>query len=195
MTRGKEADVTVVERSSAQRVEVPIVRTKDLAVHFTRWVGSRRRTVRAVDDFTIEVRAGETLGLVGESGCGKSTVGRTLLGAIKPTSGRIEFRGIDVTDSNSKAWRALRRDMQLVFQDPYSALNPKMTVKEIISEPFIVHGVSKKAELQHEVDKLLDLVGLPRTSAAQVPARIFGWPATAHRHCPSARPATGVRRG
>ncbi len=174
VTRGKEADVTVVERSSAQRVEVPIVRTKDLAVHFTRWVGSRRRTVRAVDDFTIEVRAGETLGLVGESGCGKSTVGRTLLGAIKPTSGRIEFRGIDVTDSNSKAWRALRRDMQLVFQDPYSALNPKMTVKEIISEPFIVHGVSKKAELQHEVDKLLDLVGLPRTSARKYPHAFSG---------------------
>ena len=168
------ADVSVIESKAVSAAGVPIVRTDNLAVHFTRWVGSRRQTVHAVDDFSIEVAPGETLGLVGESGCGKSTVGRTLLGAIKPTAGRIEFRGRDITNESRKGWRALRRHMQLVFQDPYSALNPKMTVREIISEPFIVHGVSQRSELENEVDRLLDLVGLPRSSARKFPHAFSG---------------------
>ncbi|MYH93208.1 MAG: ATP-binding cassette domain-containing protein, partial [Acidimicrobiaceae bacterium] len=101
----------------------PLVESRDVSVHFSRWVGSRRRTVYALDDFSIAVAPGETVGLVGESGCGKSTAGRALLGAVKPTKGQVFFEGKDVTDLNRRNWRAMRKQVQMIFQDPYSALN------------------------------------------------------------------------
>ena len=125
----------------------PLVESRDLSVHYSRWVGSRRRTVYALDDFNIAVAPGETVGLVGESGCGKSTAGRALLGAVKPTAGRVFFDGEDVTDLSRQRWRAMRKQVQMIFQDPYSALNPKLKVGESIAEPFLVHTRMRGSEL------------------------------------------------
>ncbi|MDE0664553.1 MAG: ATP-binding cassette domain-containing protein, partial [Acidimicrobiaceae bacterium] len=99
---------------------VPLVESRDVSVHFSRWVGSRRRTVYALDDFSIAVAPGETVGLVGESGCGKSTAGRALLGAVKLTKGQVLFEGKDVTNLSRRNWRAMRKQVQMIFQDPYS---------------------------------------------------------------------------
>src|SRR5579872_2624307 len=96
--------------------------------------------LRAVDDVSFDVAAGETLGLVGESGCGKSTVGRLLLRLTEPTAGRVEFMGDDLTRLSPDALRARRRDMQIIFQDPYGALNPRMRVEDIVMEPLVIHG-------------------------------------------------------
>ncbi|MHB8459015.1 MAG: ABC transporter ATP-binding protein [Candidatus Limnocylindrales bacterium] len=123
---------------------------------FERHVGD----VRAVDDVTFEVRRGETLGLVGESGCGKSTTGRTVLRLYRPTAGRIEFDGQDITRLEGEALRRIRRRMQMIFQDPYASLNPRQTVGGIVGEPLLVHGMGSPAERREKVADLLDVVGL-----------------------------------
>ena len=117
--------------------------------------------VKAVDDVTFFIRRGETLGLVGESGCGKTTVGRTILQLYKPTAGEVIFEGQDIAGKSVSEMRPLRREMQLIFQDPYSSLNPRMTCGNIIGEPLIVHHLTKsKAEYRERVAHLLEVVGL-----------------------------------
>ena len=152
----------------------PLVESRDLSVHYTRRVGSRRRTVYALDDFSIAVAPGETVGLVGESGCGKSTAGRALLGAVKPAAGRVFFDGADVTDLSRRNWRAMRKHVQMIFQDPYSALNPKLKVGESIAEPFLVHTRKRGAELNDAVAELLEMVGMTAGAASKYPHAFSG---------------------
>jgi oligopeptide/dipeptide ABC transporter ATP-binding protein len=155
-------------------VDEPIVRAEGLTVHYKRRVGSWTKTVHALDDLDLEVHTGETLGLVGESGCGKTTAGRALLGAVPPTKGKLFFKGRDVTRLARGEWRALRKDIQLVFQDPYSALNPKQPIGDSIAEPLVVHGVARGAQLERRVRELLDLVGLPPSAARKYPHAFSG---------------------
>ncbi|MEZ4598559.1 MAG: ATP-binding cassette domain-containing protein [Syntrophotaleaceae bacterium] len=122
--------------------------------------GGKTQVLRAVDDVSFHLRPGETLGLVGESGCGKSTTGKCLLRLLEPDSGEVVFRGQNILKLPPRAMRPLRRDMQMIFQDPYASLNPRMRVIEIVGEPLKVHGLAKGRALQQEVARLLDTVGL-----------------------------------
>jgi oligopeptide/dipeptide ABC transporter ATP-binding protein len=130
--------------------------------------------LRAVDDVSFEVAAGETLGLVGESGCGKSTVGRLLLRLTEPTAGRVEFMGEDLTLLAPDALRARRRDMQIIFQDPYGALNPRMRVADIVMEPLVIHGTRPDAAARRRVGELLERVGLAAAHAGRYPHEFSG---------------------
>jgi len=133
------------------------------------------RFVHAVDSVSLYVRRGETLGLVGESGCGKSTLGRTMLRLVEPTLGRISFDGKDVTRMGPADLRAIRRRMQIVFQDPYSSLNPRMTVREIVGEGIAIHKLAKtRAEADEKVAAVLDKVGLRPEMMARYPHEFSG---------------------
>ena len=130
--------------------------------------------IKAVDDVSLTIRRGETLGLVGESGCGKSTVGRTILRLYEPTAGRIVFDGKDITTMSQSDLRPLRRRMQMVFQDPYASLNPRHSVGRIVGEPLRVHGLSGKKDTAKRVRELLEIVGLPADAATRYPHEFSG---------------------
>ncbi len=134
--------------------------------------------IRAVDDVSLYVQAGETLGLVGESGCGKTTTGRAILRLLPPKSarieGRVEFGGTDLYQTPAKALRALRRQMQIIFQDPVGSLNPRMTVGAMISEPMVVHRLVPRPEIPEQVGDLLEKVGFPRDVANRYPHEFSG---------------------
>ena len=130
--------------------------------------------VKAVDDISLSVRRGETLGLVGESGCGKSTLGRTLIRLYEPTSGQIEFDGHDFRKSRGQKLRDLRRDIQMIFQDPYASLDPRMTVGQIIEQPFVIHNQFQKTERELKVKQLLELVGLRPSHVNRYPHEFSG---------------------
>ena len=137
---------------------------------FQRQIGA----VHAVDDVSFEVRKGETLGLVGESGCGKSTTGRTILQLYRPTSGHVFFEGHDLVKTKSEELRKMRRKMQMIFQDPYASLNPRMTVGEIVGEPLIVHNLASHKQADERVAELLKLVGLNPAYADRYPHEFSG---------------------
>jgi len=134
----------------------------------------RAKLVRAVDDVTIDIRRGETLGLVGESGCGKSTLGRLVLRLDDPTAGEIRFEGIDLARLDRTGMTAVRKKMQVIFQDPYSSLNPRMTVGQIIGEPIHVHGILPKPQIADRVAELLQVVGLFPYMALRYPHELSG---------------------
>jgi oligopeptide transport system ATP-binding protein len=130
--------------------------------------------VRAVDDVTLTIRRGETLGLVGESGCGKSTVGRTILRLYKPTAGRVVFDGKDITTLGEGELRPLRRRMQMVFQDPFASLNPRHSIGRTVGEPLRTHRIAGRRETNARVRELLEAVGLPADAANRYPHEFSG---------------------
>ncbi|MBL7555445.1 MAG: dipeptide ABC transporter ATP-binding protein [Bdellovibrionaceae bacterium] len=130
--------------------------------------------VKAVDDITLEVRKGETIGLVGESGCGKSTFGRTLIRLYEPTAGEIEFEGQNFLKVGGRSLRNLRKDIQMIFQDPYASLDPRMTVGQIVRQPFEIHNVGSSAEREKRVKELLELVGLKASHVNRYPHEFSG---------------------
>ncbi len=151
--------------NQANGTDSVLLRVQDLTMHFpiTRGIIFQRKVgaVRAVDGLTFDLFKGETMGLVGESGCGKSTTGRAILQLHRPTSGSVQFEGVELTESTGQDLRRMRRRMQMIFQDPYASLNPRMTVGSIISEPLEVHNLSStRAERQERVQELLEIVGL-----------------------------------
>ncbi|SED94096.1 oligopeptide transport system ATP-binding protein [Rhizobiales bacterium GAS191] len=155
-----------------------LVEAVDLSKHYA--VGSglflKRQSgaLRAVDGVSLSIEAGETLGLVGESGCGKSTLGRLLIRLVEPSGGTIIFEGEDITGLDAKALRQKRRGMQIIFQDPYGALNPRMTVEDIIMEPLLIHGAKPGKETRLKVGEMLDLVGLAAGSRDRFPHEFSG---------------------
>jgi peptide/nickel transport system ATP-binding protein len=156
----------------------PLVAVENLTKHFAArpgLLGRGKGVVKAVDGVSLEIAAGETLGLVGESGCGKSTLGRALLRLHEPTSGRVVIDGTDVTALPPGPLRAFRKRAQIIFQDPYASLNPRMTVGDILEEPLVIHGLgADRAARRARVGELLDVVGLRREVAARHPHEFSG---------------------
>jgi oligopeptide transport system ATP-binding protein len=154
----------------------PILQVDDLHTHFASRHATKesKKTVRAVDGVSFSVWSGETLAIVGESGCGKSTVGRTALRLIEPTSGRILVDGVDITRRSQRQLRPLRRMMQMVFQDPYSSLDPRMTVGDAIAEPLAIHGMARGRARKERVADLLQRVGLKPDQMERYPHEFSG---------------------
>jgi oligopeptide transport system ATP-binding protein len=155
---------------------MPLLEVRDLTKHFTRSRGPWRAPaiVRAVDGISFTIEEGETFGLVGESGSGKTTVGRCILRLIEPTSGEVRFRDEDVLAFSRTRMRQARRDMQIVFQDPFSSLNPRMRVGAIVGEPLVIHRMGTRAEQRARVAELLGLVGLDPSHADRHPHEFSG---------------------
>ncbi len=147
-----------MENSAVQTKKQELVKINNLVKHFP--VDNSDDVVKAVDGVSFDILAGETLGLVGESGCGKSTVGRCILRLIEPTSGEVWFDNKDVIALNKNELRPLRREMQIIFQDPYASLNPRLSILSIISEPLVIHKIGNKSEQKDRVAELLKKVGL-----------------------------------
>lgn len=155
-----------------------ILEVRDLRVHFPRFSGLLGRRIgwtNAVDGVSFDIESGRTLGLVGESGCGKTTAGRAVLGLIPATAGTITFDGVDLRRAGHSKLRALRRELQIVFQDPGGSLNPRMRIGAIVGEPLIVHGVEKRGEaLQERVGALLERCGMPPDCVDRYPHQFSG---------------------
>ncbi len=154
-----------------------ILKVDNLVMHFPIFRGVIRRqvgAVHAVDGISFNIKRGETLGLVGESGCGKSTTGRTILQLYKATSGHVYFNDIDLTTLSREEMRKKRRHMQMIFQDPYASLNPRMTINDIVGEPLTVHNIAKGADVDKRVAELLDLVRLNPAFASRYPHEFSG---------------------
>jgi oligopeptide/dipeptide ABC transporter ATP-binding protein len=149
-----------------------LVRVRNLVKHFP--VENSDDVVRAVDDVNFDVFAGETLGLVGESGCGKSTVGRCLLRLYEPTSGEVYFEGKNLVGLPNREMQSLRREMQIIFQDPYASLNPRLNILSIVSEPLKIHGIGNKTEQKERVADLLKKVGLDPNYMFRYPHEFSG---------------------
>ncbi|MGH2557108.1 MAG: ABC transporter ATP-binding protein [Actinomycetota bacterium] len=154
-----------------------ILHVEGLVKHFPIRSGMLRRQagqIHALDGVDLDLAAGETLGIVGESGCGKSTLARTIIRLIEPTAGTIVFRGMDITDYDRKQMRAIRRDMQLVFQDPFASLDPRMTVRDIVAEPLRIHGLYEGDGRSDRIGELLETVGLNPEHANRFPHEFSG---------------------
>jgi peptide/nickel transport system ATP-binding protein len=153
-----------------------LLRVEALKQHFTSGKGVFKSgyTVHAVDGVSFSINKGETLGLVGESGCGKSTLGRSILKLFEPTSGTVTFEGRDITDLPAKAFRSLRQEMQIIFQDPTESLNPRHTIGMILEEPFVIHSIGTPTQRKEWVDELLVKVGLSESASSKYPHEFSG---------------------
>ena len=170
-------EAAVKKLTMAWTANDPLVSVTDLKVWFPVASGVLQRTVgqvHAVDGVDLEIKAGETVGLVGESGCGKSTLGRTVIRLIKPTGGTVRFKGEDITRIRGEHLRGLRREMAMIFQDPYASLDPRQTVGDIIAEPIDVHGLAKGKERQDRIRELLRVVGMNPRFADRYPHEFSG---------------------
>ncbi len=157
--------------------ESPILSVRNLKTYFdvTKGVFAKKQIVKAVDDVSFDVMPNETFGLVGESGCGKTTLGRTIVKLYEPFAGSIEFEGKDIANIKGKELKDFRKDMQMIFQDPYASLNPRMTVGEIIKEPMIIHNIyNTDQEREERVVELLKIVGLKPDHIRRYPAEFSG---------------------
>jgi ABC-type glutathione transport system ATPase component len=163
--------------------EAPILVADRITVTFP--IGRRRLT--AVEDVSFNVARGETVALVGESGSGKTTAALALMREHDVDSGRILFEGADITDLKERKLKPIRRRLQMILQDPYASLDPRMTVGRIVAEPLRAHRVAKGSELEDRVANALEQVGLPRSAASRYPARVLRRATPAHRHRPGAR--------
>ena len=163
--------------ASAAPASEPLLRIEDLVVHFGLGGGPfnrSQRRIHAVEGVSLSLSAGETVGLVGESGCGKSTTARAVVRLLEPTAGRILVEGVDITHLDRKALRPLRRELQMVFQDPYGSLNPRLPISEIIAEPLKIHRQYKKGTGRARVDEVMSLVGLTSEYAKRYPHQLSG---------------------
>ena len=158
--------------------ERPILLQAD---HLKKWFPVRKgvfskaaQYVKAVDDVSLAIREGETLGIVGESGCGKSTLARTMMRLIEPTEGTVLFQGQDLTSADKESLRRMRRDIQIIFQDPYASLNPRQRVSDILAEPFLIHKLGSREAAMKRAEELLDLVGLSQDSMRKFPHEFSG---------------------
>ncbi len=158
--------------TATQTSEQYLLEVRDLVKHFP--VENSDDLVQAVDGVSFSIRSGETLGLVGESGCGKSTVGRNILRLQEPTSGEVLFEGKNIVELGNDEMRALRREMQIIFQDPYASLNPRLNIRSIISEPLKIHGMGAKGEQRDRVADLLEKVGLDPNYMNRYPHEFSG---------------------
>ena len=154
----------------------PVLEVTDLKKHFrtTRGFGGGGGLVYAVDGVSLSIGKGEVVGLVGESGSGKSTVGRCIMRLLDPTAGRIQLNGVDTTELSRRQLRPFRREMHMVFQDPYSSLNPRMTAGQIVEEPLRLHGVARGSEAEDRVADLFDKVGLGSQMRFRYPHELSG---------------------
>jgi oligopeptide/dipeptide ABC transporter ATP-binding protein len=158
-------------------VASPLLSLRGLVKHFpltSGWFGTSKGTVRALDGVSFDVARGETLGVVGESGCGKTTLGRTILRLTEPTAGEIRFDGVDIRSLKGRELRSMRRRMQMIFQDPYSSLNPRMTIGTTVKEGLLIHRIARGAQADQRVRQLLEEVGLRGDYAAQYPHEFSG---------------------
>lgn len=150
------------------RVDTPLIEVKNLVKHFSiksDFLGNKLKAVKAVDDISFKIYEGETLGLVGESGCGKSTTGNLILRLLQATSGEVLLDGVNIQSYSERQFRKLRKDLQIIFQNSSCALDPKMTIGDILAEPLIIHKIVPRIEISNEVERLLDLVGLSKLAA------------------------------
>ncbi len=157
--------------------ERPLLRVENLCTYFPIYSGFLQRNighVKAVNDVSFHIHAGETLGLVGESGCGKTTTGRSILRLARVTSGQVYFEGKSILDLSRRRLQRLRREMQIIFQDPIGSLNPRLTIGQIVSEPLLVHGIASGDELHRQVAELLDRCGLFPGAAYRYPHEFSG---------------------
>lgn len=148
----------------------PLVQIKHLKKYFS----TPRGPLHAVDDVTMNIMKGETMGIVGESGCGKSTLGRNVINLQEKTDGQVVFEGKDISHPTSREMKALRKELQIIFQDPYSSLNPRFTVKQTIMEPIRIYGKKSKAEMDVECERLMDMVGIDRRLRLAYPHELDG---------------------
>lgn len=154
-----------------KKLTEPLLELKNLKKYFTI---EGRGLLHAVDDVSIEIPEGETFGLVGESGCGKSTIGLILVRLLEPTSGEVNYRGKNVFLLKGIESKKIRKKMQIIFQDPYSSLNPKKLIKSILSEPFIIHGIVKRKIIDKKINKLLEMTGIAKNILTKYPHELDG---------------------